>query len=252
MVARMTRRDEVQVPAPSLGGAGTLVVHGHYGRPFLVMASEQGRAVDFENNGMVEAARDLLDAGRAKLFCIDAHDAATWSNDELPLEERARRHQGFEAWILDQIVPLIDADCGGRQDIATVGVSMGAFHAVLLSLRRADLFPLAIGLSGNYDPSSWNGWGARGDDAYFYNPTDFIPHLEGEHLDWLRSRLSVQLVVGQGQWEDTTGSLASTRHLAGLLQHKGIRCELDEWGHDVPHDWPSWRRQLSHHLPRFC
>ncbi|MDQ3715038.1 MAG: alpha/beta hydrolase-fold protein [Actinomycetota bacterium] len=248
----MTRRVEVQVPAPPLGGSGTLVMHGHYGRPFLIFASEQGRAVDFENNGMVESVRDLLDGGRAKLFCVDAHDASTWSNDDIPLEERARRHQDFEAWIVHEVVPLIDSDCGGRQEIATVGASMGAFHAVLFALRRADLFPLAIGLSGNYDPSTWNGWGERGSAAYFHNPTDFVPHLDGEHLAWLRSRLTVALVAGQGQWEDTTGSLRSTRHMAGLLQSKGIRCELDEWGHDVPHDWPSWRRQFAHHLPRFC
>ncbi len=248
----MTRRVEVQVPAPSLGGSGTLVVHGHFGRPFLVFASEQGRAVDFENNGMVDAVRDLLDAGRAKLFCIDSHDGASWSCSRLPLEERAKRHQGFQTWVLDEIVPLIDADCGGRQDMATVGASMGAFHAVLMALRRADLFPLAIGMSGNYDPSSWNAWGERGNEAYFHNPIDFVPHLKGEHLDCLRSRLSILLVVGQGQWEDTTGSLPSTRQLATLLRDKGIRHELDQWGHDVPHDWPSWRRQFAHHLRRFC
>ena len=28
---------------------------------------------------------------------------------------------------------------------------------------------------------------------------------------------------------------------AALLAGKGIRQELDVWGHDVPHDWPSWR-----------
>ena len=38
--------------------------------------------------------------------------------------------------------------------------------------------------------------------------------------------------------------------MAGLLAEKGIPHELDLWGHDVPHDWPSWRRQLAHHLPR--
>jgi hypothetical protein len=32
----------------------------------------------------------------------------------------------------------------------------------------------------------------------------------------------------------------------------GIRHELDLWGYDVPHDWPSWRAQLAHHTPRFC
>jgi len=24
------------------------------------------------------------------------------------------------------------------------------------------------------------------------------------------------------------------------------------WGHDVPHNWPSWRAQVAHHLPRCC
>jgi esterase/lipase superfamily enzyme len=76
--------------------------------------------------------------------------------------------------------------------------------------------------------------------------------LHGDHLDWLRSRLSVLLVCGQGQWEDTTGSLESTRRMAQLLTAKGVRHEIDLWGHDVPHDWPSWRAQLAHHLPRFC
>jgi esterase/lipase superfamily enzyme len=53
-------------------------------------------------------------------------------------------------------------------------------------------------------------------------------------------------------WEDSTGALESSKQLAGLLGAKGIRHELDLWGHDVPHDWPSWRAQIAHHLPRFC
>jgi esterase/lipase superfamily enzyme len=80
---------------------------------------------------------------------------------------------------------------------------------------------------------------------------DYVAHLHGDHLEWLRSRVSLLLCCGQGQWEDTTGALESTRRFAELLGGKGIRHELDLWGHDVPHDWPSWRAQLAHHLPRF-
>jgi esterase/lipase superfamily enzyme len=40
--------------------------------------------------------------------------------------------------------------------------------------------------------------------------------------------------------------------MADLLAAKGIRHEMDLWGHDTPHDWPSWQAQLAHHLPRFC
>jgi len=79
-----------------------------------------------------------------------------------------------------------------------------------------------------------------------------VANLAGDHLDWLRGQLSLLLVCGQGQWEDTTGALASTRRFAALLAEKGIRHELDLWGHDVPHDWSSWRAQLAYHMPRFC
>ncbi|MDQ3789494.1 MAG: alpha/beta hydrolase-fold protein [Actinomycetota bacterium] len=240
------RRDQYEI------SGGTVIAYGHYGRPFLVFPAEQGRAWDFEANGMVDAVRPLIDAGRAKLYCVDSHDAASWSNRSLPLEERARQHAVYESWIIDRVLPSIHADCGGALEVATVGCSLGAFHAVLFALRRADLFPLAIGLSGNYDPSTWDAWGERGEAAYFTNPVDFVPNLNGDHLEWLRSRLSVLLVVGQGQWEDTTGALDSTRGLAAILRAKGLLCELDLWGHDVPHDWPSWRAQLAHHLPRFC
>ena len=247
------RRDHVAFDSPVAGWRGSMAVYGHFGRPVLVFPAEDGRAWDFEDRGMLEAVRWLLDAGRVKIYCIDSFDAATWSNDSLPIEERARRHDDYEGWLLDTVLPWIDADCGGAgQEVMTVGVSLGAFHAVNIALRHADRFPLAIGLSGNYDPASWSAWGDRGDAAYFHNPMDYVAHLGGGHLDWLRSQISVLLVCGQGQWEDTTGSLDSTKRLADLLAQKEIRHELDLWGHDVPHDWPSWQRQFAHHLPRFC
>jgi esterase/lipase superfamily enzyme len=246
------RENRVELYSPAIGASGTVIGYGHYGRPVLVFASEAGRADDFANNGMVGAVAELIDAGRVKLYCVDSYDGSSWAARELPLEDRARRHAAFESWITDQVVPYVRADCGGAEDVAATGCSMGAYHALNFVFRRADLFPLALCFSGNYDASRWHGWGERGDATYFNNPVDYVPNLHGDHLDWLRSRLSVLLVCGQGQWEDTTGSLESTRTMAGLLAAKGIRHELDLWGYDVPHDWPSWRAQFAHHLPRFC
>ena len=241
-----------QLWSDAIGAPGTVVRYGHWGRPVLVFPAEQGRARDFEHNGMIAAIAGLLDAGRLKMYCVDSYDAASWSNRDIPLEDRARRHGGYESWILGSVVPWIYADCGGAAEVVTLGCSLGAFHAANFALKRADLFPLALCFSGNYDPASWNGWGERGTEAYFNNPVDYVANLHGDHLDWMRGRVSLVLVCGQGQWEDTTGSLASTKRLAALLASKGIRHELDLWGHDVPHDWPSWRAQLAHHLPRFC
>jgi esterase/lipase superfamily enzyme len=236
----------------AIGASGSVVAYGHYGRPVLAFPAERGSAWEYEHRGVIGALDDLLAGGRLKLYCVESFDAASWSNTTIPLEARAQEHDRYESWILDQVVPWIHADCGAPQEIATAGVSLGAYHAVNFALKRADLFPLALGLSGNYDPAGWNAWGERGGAAYFNNPLDYLAHMGGEHLDWLRSRLSVLLVCGQGQWEDTTGALESSRRLAGLLAEKGVPHELDLWGHDVPHDWPSWNAQLAHHLPRFC
>jgi esterase/lipase superfamily enzyme len=242
----------VELYSDAIGASGDVVVHGHWGRPVLVFPAEGGSAWDYEHQGMVGAVAGLLDAGRAKLYCVESFDSATWSNRSLPIEERARQHGRYESWIVDVVVPWIHADCGGPQEIATTGVSLGAYHAVNFALKRADLFPLALAFSGNYDPGSWDGWGERGTAAYFNNPLDYLEHMGGDHLDWLRGRANLLIVCGQGQWEDTTGSLESSKRLAALLGAKGIPHELDLWGHDVPHDWPSWRAQFAHHLPRFC
>ena len=68
---------------------------------------------------------------------------------------------------------------------------------------------------------------------YFNNPADYLANLDGDHLDWLRTRVFLLLTVGQGDWE--------------TQPH-----ELDLWGHHAAHDWPWWRKQLAYHLPRFC
>ncbi len=244
------KHEHHELYSPAIGTSGAVAVFGHYGRPVLAFPSEGGRAYDWRDNGMVGALEGLIEGGRMKLYCVDSFDAASWSNQSVPLEERAREHSRYESWILDQVVPFIQHTTGG--EILTTGSRLGAFHAANFALKRADVFPIAICMSGNYDPAAWNGWGERGDATYFNNPLDYVGHLGGEHLDWLRSRLSLLLVCGQGQWEDTTGSLESTKRFAGVLAEKGIRHELDLWGYDVPHDWPSWRAQIAHHLPRFC
>lgn len=246
------RRVQVEIEAPSIGGAGTVIRYGHFGRPLLLFGAERARAWDLEGAGMIDAVADLIEAGRVKLYCVDSHDGASWSNRSIALEDRARAHDAYEAWIVDRVVPAIHADLAGAQEVMVSGCSMGAYHAANFALRRADLFSVALCMSGSYDPSHWDGWGERGTAAYFHNPMDYVAHLGGDHLDWLRSRANLLLVCGQGQWEDTTGALDSTRAFAALLQSKGIRHELDLWGYDVAHDWPSWRAQLAHHLPRFC
>jgi len=241
---------QVSLWSPAIGAAGNVIAYGHWGHPLLCFPSQQGPAWQYEERGMIDALGGLLEAGRVKVYCVDSFDSASWYREGLSLEERARAHGLFEDWVVNQVVPFIRDDTDGAAEVAVTGVSFGAYHAANFALKRADLFPLAICQSGVYDVSVVAG-GERGDASYFNNPAHYVSHLGGDHLDWLCGRVNLVLVVGQGDWEDSTGALESTRSFAGQLAEKGIRHELDVWGHDSPHDWPAWRAQIAHHLPRF-
>jgi esterase/lipase superfamily enzyme len=245
------RRDHHKIYSPAIQAEGEIVAYGHWGRPLMAFPSQQGRPWDFEERGMIGSLEHLIEAGRLKVYCVDSYDSASWHAGEGTLEERARRHQLYEDWIVNQVVEWINEDCGGPQEFMSTGCSFGAYHAANFALKRPDVFPLAICLSGVYDVSMTAG-GERGETFYFNNPMDYVANLHGDHLEWLRSRVNLVLVCGQGQWEDTTGALESTRAFSERLGEKSLRHELDLWGYDVPHDWPSWRRQIAHHVPRFC
>jgi esterase/lipase superfamily enzyme len=227
---------------------GRVYCYGHWGRPLIAFPSQQGEPWDWEERGMFDGIAQLLADGRVKLYCVSSYDSQSWMAG-VSLEEAARRHGFYEWWITERVAAFVQDDAK-THDAIVAGASFGAYHAANFCLKRADLFPVAICMSGVYDVAV-TGAGERGDAVYFANPMDYVQHLHGDHLDWLRSQASLVLVCGQGQWEDTTGALESTKRFAGLLGERGIRHEVDLWGWDVPHDWPSWRRQLAHHLPRF-
>lgn len=229
---------------------GTVVAYGDWGRPLIAFPSEAGDEWDWERHGMVDELGPLLGEGRVKLYCVPSYDRESWTRNDLPLEERAERHGRYDWWILARVVPFVQAD-SHTHEVLLAGTSFGAYHAANFCLKRADLFPLALCLSGVYDVSLLGG-GPRGDAVYFNNPADYVGGLHGDHLDWLRSQANLVLVVGRGAWEDSTGSLDQTHRFAALLAEKGLRHELDVWGEDSPHDWPAWRAQIAHHLPRFA
>lgn len=141
-------RHQLELDAPGFDRAGTVIRYGHWGRPVVVFPSEQGRAWDYESNGMIEAIAPLIDQGRIKVYCVDSFDHATWSNRGLELEQRAVGHRAYESWITDRVMPFVAHDSGGTTDAITTGCSLGAYHALQLALTRADLFPVAICQSG--------------------------------------------------------------------------------------------------------
>jgi esterase/lipase superfamily enzyme len=228
-----------------------ILAFGHFGRPLLVFPAQEASRYEWEQHGMIAALEPLLDAGRIKVYCVDSWDSGSWFDGRLPIEERAHRHGAYEDWLLRHVVPSIHADCGGLTAVAVAGTSFGAYHAANLALRHAHVFPLAVCLSGIYDPTRV-GWGEPGDATYFQNPLAYVDGLHGEHLDWLRDAVHLVLLAGRGAWEDSTGARESTERFASALAGKGIPHHLEIWGEDAAHDWPTWREQIARQMNRLA
>ena len=54
-------------------------VFGHAGKPCLVFPPQDGRFFDYENFGMIEAAKEYIDAGKIQMFCCDSSDLETFT-----------------------------------------------------------------------------------------------------------------------------------------------------------------------------
>ncbi|MDQ4071771.1 MAG: alpha/beta hydrolase-fold protein [Actinomycetota bacterium] len=243
------RGERVRLGPPGAGALGDVIAYGHHGRPVLMFPVERGEPTDYQERGVTDALHRLLEVGRVKLYCVEGYDSSSWLDDTLPLEERARRHGVYESWIVNQVVPWVRADCGDGLELIAGGCSFGAYHAANFALKRPDLFPVALCMSGIYDISAV-GWGERGQEVYFNNPMHYVANLHGEYLEWLRGLVRLVLVCGQGEAGDPSGALESTKRFGDVLGEKQIAHELDLWGFDVSHDWPWWCAQAAFHLDR--
>ena len=235
--------------SPALSRDMELKVYGHAGKPVLVFPSGGGRFFEYEDFGMVEACRELLEQGRVQLFAIDSVDKESWFNGSLSLPDRARRHESYEKYVMNEAVPFIRERNASTSAILTTGCSGGGYHAANFLFRRPDVFDSTIALSGLYGPRFAVGelWD---DSLYFHFPLCYLPHLEDPGILALLRRARIILCVGQGDWETCAeyDCLADTKALKAILESKAIGAWVDFWGHDVNHDWPWWRKQMPYFL----
>ena len=230
---------------PGLNQDVTMVRYGHFGLPVLLFPTAGGDAEECERFKMLYALRELIDAGRIKVYSVDSVAGRAWTNAELTGGQRAHIQNRFDHYIHTEVVPAIYRDCGGQNElpIVTAGASIGAFNALAALCRHPDAFHTAVCMSGTYDLSRWMK-GEHTQDFHFASPVHFLPHLpEGAHLNLLRERL-VLMPTGQGRWEDPGESWK----VAHVLGQAGVPNRVDLWGPQYDHDWVTWRAMLPVYL----
>lgn len=231
--------------SPRLGLDMPIVRYGNWGHALLLFPTAQSDLFDNERFGLIDAIGHHIEAGRLNVFCINTINSISWMDRSLHPGEKARRQQLFAGYVEEEVVPYIRRAL--ENDSARIGVagaSFGAYHAANEFFRRPDLFDTLLAMSGFYE--LWPSWlgGYSDDNVYFNNPMAFVPGIHDPHQRHLISHSQIHILTGQGQWEHPHQS----REFSSMLWNNGIWNNLDMWGHDVPHDWPSWRKMLNHYV----
>ena len=219
-------------------------IYGHAGRPVLFIPCQDGRFYDFEDYHMTDTWAPWIESGQVQVIAIDTLDKETWSAHG-DAYWRVRRHEQWMHYIVDEMVPFVNAVMG-RGDIIAFGCSLGATHAVNLYFRFPDQFTGLLALSGIY--SADYGFNGYMDDVVYRNsPVHYLRDMPLGHPYIKKYNRNQGIIcVGQGAWEE----VSTTRILDELFREKGIDVWVDYWGYDVNHDWPWWYKQAAYFIPK--
>ncbi|WP_221248085.1 esterase family protein [Catenisphaera adipataccumulans] len=223
-------------------------MYGHAGKICMVVPTQNNRFYEWEDHGMFDPVRDVIEDGEIQFIACDSIDPETWSNQYEPTKDWIRKHENWINYIIYELVPSVLEKAGKPKEekLMVTGASMGATHAANLMLRYPDTFDTLLALSGIYEMEPYYR-GYHDDYTYFNNPMAYLSNMPAEHPyieKYNQSRLI--FCVGQGQWEEQTQE--ELRHLADILYKKGIHAWTDFWGPDVYHDWPWWQVQLPYFI----
>ncbi|MCB9760391.1 MAG: hypothetical protein H6739_11185 [Alphaproteobacteria bacterium] len=220
---------------------------GYFGKPVLLFPTAGGDFLECERFLMIRALAPLIDAGRIKVYACGSISREGWMNRTAPPWHKSWLQARFDEYLVTELLPAIRADCEGYALFAAAGASLGAYNAVNAGCKHPEWFDLVVGMSGTYDFDRW--MGDHRDLNYYYNqPLAFLPNLgPSTQLDDLQKTRFV-IATGTGRWEAPEES----ERLAGVLRAKGAPVNLELWGPDADHDWPTWRTMLPMFLDRFA
>ena len=226
-----------------LGREVSMARWGTYGTPFLIFPTAGGDAEEIERFHVVGTLKRAVEEGRIKIYSCDSVAGRAMLTHEGSPAHRMWIMNQFQEYVRHEVVPAIRMDCES-DDIPIVvgGASIGAFQALVSVCRYPDVFTKALCMSGTYDLIRFLD-APPTHDYYVSSPLDFVPNLEGAHLDLLRQRF-ILLASGEGEAEN----IGQSWNVARVLGDKGVPNRVDSWGPEWKHDWPLWRNMVLAYL----
>lgn len=233
--------------SPNLNRTMELLVFGHAGAKVLVFPTRGGKFFEYEQLGLVNSLAEKINAGQLQLYCVDSVDAESIYCFWVHPHGRINRHQQYEEYILQEVLPLM-AHKNDHSCTIAHGCSLGAFHAANIFFRHPHLFSKLAAFSGRYD-LTWqvdcfgNQFdGFYNEDIYYNTPSHFLQNLEcPERLHQIASSDIVFTIGNQDPF------LQNNHLMSQILNQKGVPHRMYEW-EGRAHRGYYWRKMAPLYL----
>ncbi len=230
--------------SPSLDKEMPIAMYGNYGFALLLVPTAAADYLEYERFELIDALRPYIDGGMVKVFSVNSINTESWMNFDADPRHKTYRHKQWNEYIYNEVIPFVKTHTSWDSPVYVSGASFGALHSANLFFRRPDLLNGVIAMSGVYDLTEYTR-GYFDEDVYFNSPMHYVPNLSDHSvLEQIRSSQHIHLFSGSGDYEDPD----SARRFADILYRKDINYELDIWGGEWKHEWPTWRTMLPHYL----
>src|ERR1700712_4758029 len=172
--------------SPALQKEMPIVAYGYYGFALLLVPTAAADYLEYERFQLMDTLAPYIDGSKVKVFSINSINNESWLNNEMLPEHKAIRHNQFNEYIFNEVIPFIKDNTSKDTPIITCGASFGALHSMNLFLKRPDLINGVIAMSGVYDLTEYTK-GYFDDQVYFNSPMHYIPNLtHHETLEQIR------------------------------------------------------------------
>jgi len=228
--------------SPALGKEMPIVSYGHFGFALLLVPTAAADYLEYERFQLMDHLKPFINSGKVKVFSVNSINNESWLNNDMLGEHKAIRHNQFNEYIYNEVIPFIKNNTSWETPIIIAGASLGALHSMNLFLKRPDLINGVIAMSGVYDLTEYTR-GFWDEQVYYNSPMHYMPNLTDHHiLEQIRRSKHIHILTGSGDYEDPEAG----KGFAGVLYNKGINYELSVWGGEWKHDWPTWLNMLPY------
>src|SRR3954470_19552470 len=105
--------------SPALQKEMPIVGYGDYGFALLLVPTAAADYLEYERFQLMDCLAPYIDGGKVRVFSVNSINNESWLNNDMLGEHKAIRHNQFNNYIFNEVVPFIKTNTSDETPIIT-------------------------------------------------------------------------------------------------------------------------------------